>query len=308
MAEDAEDLEFLRWLRPNSFIVAPLVSRDHSLGALTVVRVGDSPRLDAGEVEFVTALASRIGIALDNAGLFSDLESVERRLDSVMSSISEAVIVHDAAGAVLFANDAASELAGVAALESDRAAAGFEICDEGGEPVEPDLLPRRRVLRGEEAAPQLLRAREVETGRETWLLERSTAIEGPTDQVLYSVTTVQDVTAVKQAEVSQRLLADTADAIAAAVPDYEATLKALATTVVPQLADWCSVSVPTDDGSIELVAVAEEDPANARARPQFARGPGGATRVEGRDDGRLAGEPAGYRRSSAPGRSKVGCC
>ena len=39
MANDADDLDFLRWLRAGSYIVAPLVSRDRSLGALTVVRM-----------------------------------------------------------------------------------------------------------------------------------------------------------------------------------------------------------------------------------------------------------------------------
>jgi len=266
MANDPEDLDFLRWLGPNSYIVAPLLSRGRSLGALTVVRVGKSPRLDGGEVEFVAALASRIGIALDNAGLFSDLESIERRMDSVMSNISEAVVVHDASGALVFANETASDLPGIEELHHVRTDGGaghsprFEFFDEAGQPLDPELLPRRRTLRGEATDSLVLRSREVESGRETWLLERSTPILGTTDQVLYSVTTVQDVTAVKQAEVSQRLLADTADAIASAA-DYEATLQALSAAVVPQLADWCSVSVPTDDGSIEQVAVADEDPA-----------------------------------------------
>ena len=264
MADGPEDLEFLRELGPNSYIVAPLLSRGRSLGALTVVRIGDSPSLDVDEIEFVTALASRIGVALDNAGLFSDLESVERRMDSVMGNISEAVIVHDASGAVVYANDAAEELAVAGAMEAlgpggEQGAPRFEFYDEDGRPLDRELLPRRRTLRGEASEPQVLQAREVKTGQEAWLLERSTAIEGPAGQVLYSVTTVQDVTAVKGAEVSQRLLAETADAIAMA-GDYESTLKALSAAVVPQLADWCSVSVPAEDGSIERVAEADSSP------------------------------------------------
>ena len=52
----------------------------------------------------MAALASRIGIALDNAGLFSDLESIERRMDSVMENVAEAVIVHDSGANVVYAN------------------------------------------------------------------------------------------------------------------------------------------------------------------------------------------------------------
>ena len=70
----------------------------------------------------------------------------------------------------------------------------------------------------------------------------------------------QDVTAVKRAEFAQRVLAESAEALASAA-DYASALQALAKAVVPQLADWCSVNVPTEDGGIEQVAVAEPDPA-----------------------------------------------
>ena len=44
-----------------------------------------------------------------------------------------------------------------------------------------------------------------------------------------------------------------------------ATLTALARSAVPRLADWCSVSIPAEDG-IEVVAVAHVRPAEGRAR------------------------------------------
>ena len=100
---------------------------------------------------------------------------------------------------------------------------------------------------------------DVKTGRDSWLLERSTPISDHSGQALYVVTTVQDVSAVKGAESAQRLLADSAEAIASAA-DFESALAALSVAVVPQLADWCAVSLPGPDGSIERVAVAEQDP------------------------------------------------
>jgi serine phosphatase RsbU (regulator of sigma subunit)/PAS domain-containing protein len=260
MANDAEDLEFLRWLRPGSYIVAPLVSRSRSLGALTVVRMRRSPRLRAEDVEFVTVLASRIGIALDNAGLFSDLESIERRMDTVMENVAEAVIVHDAGGNVVYANRAAAELQDLISAKPGAPVRRFEISREGGEPLDADRLPRRLTIRGEDPQPTVFRLYDPDTGQESWRLEKSTSIRGPSGEVLYAVTTIQDVTAVKQGEFAQSVLADTAEALASAV-DYESALEALAKAVVPRLADWCSVSVPTLEGGIEQVAVAERDPA-----------------------------------------------
>ncbi|MGE0026478.1 MAG: SpoIIE family protein phosphatase [Thermoleophilia bacterium] len=56
----------------------------------------------------------------------------------------------------------------------------------------------------------------------------------------------------------QQLLAEAGTLLDAPL-GARATLTALANLSVPRLADWCSVSVPTDDG-IEVVAVAHSDP------------------------------------------------
>jgi PAS domain S-box-containing protein len=264
MANDDEDLAFLRWLRPLSDIIAPLLSRGRSLGTFTAVRLPGSPRFEAADAEFVGALASRIAIALDNAGLFSDLESVERRMDSVMENVAEAVIVHDGAGNLVYANPAAAELVGFDELQDMVSAKPgprdprFQIRDEQGRPLDPADLPRRRAMRGEDPEPLFFRLDDAGAGRESWRLEKSTPILGSSGEVLYAVTTVEDVTAVKQTEFAQRLLADTADAVASA-GDYVSALRALTEAVVPQLGDWCSIHVPTD-GGIERVAASEEDP------------------------------------------------
>jgi GAF domain-containing protein len=280
MANDAEDLAFLRWLHANSYIVAPLVSRGRSLGALTVVRLRGSPRLQSADVGFVTALASRIAMALDNAGLFSDLESIERRMDSVMENVAEAVIVHDAAGKMVYANPAASELGGferqgdIIPSKPGISNPHLEIRDEAGEPLDPDALPRRRALRGEEPSSKVFHLFDSETGRESWRLEKSTAIRAGSGDVLYAVTTIQDVTLVKRDEFEQTLLADAAEALATS-PDYRSALESFSRTVVPRLADRCSLSVPTPQGGIERIAVADRDPEMLERDRRLREGPGG---------------------------------
>jgi GAF domain-containing protein len=264
MANDPADLEFLRWLRASSYVIAPLVSRGRSLGAFTVVRLRGSEPLRFDDVEFVAALASRIAVALDNAGLFSDLESVERRMDSVMESVQEAVLVHDSAANLVYANSAASELVGLGPVQSlvagdplqlDR---GFVLRDESGALLPVERLPRRRALAGDDPEPVVFRLIDMATGRDSWRLERSSPIRGPSGDVLYAVTTVQDVTDVKQAELAQRALAESAEAIASA-SDYVSALQALTQAVVPQLADWCSVNVPGESGELERIAAVDDD-------------------------------------------------
>ncbi len=61
---------------------------------------------------FARVLADRVALALDSAGLFSDLQSIERRMDTVMGVLEEAVVIHDSGGNVVFANAAAARMFG----------------------------------------------------------------------------------------------------------------------------------------------------------------------------------------------------
>jgi PAS domain S-box-containing protein len=53
--------------------------------------------------------------------------------------------------------------------------------------------------------------------------------------------------------------------------DYETTLKNLAQLVVPQFADWCGVDILAEDGSIQRVTVAHQDPDKIAFAEEVAR-------------------------------------
>ena len=101
-----------------------------------------------------------------------------------------------------------------------------------------------------------------ETGSERWIRTRARVIEGQAGEVLYSVTAIEDVTDVKRAELSSRLLARTGELLSHSA-DYLRTLDDVAQLLVPEFADWCSVNMLDRDGVIEQVAVAHTDPERA---------------------------------------------
>jgi GAF domain-containing protein/anti-sigma regulatory factor (Ser/Thr protein kinase) len=74
--------------------------------------------------------------------------------------------------------------------------------------------------------------------------------------------TCVDVTARRRDEDAQRFLAE-ADALLGSSLDHEQTLGEIAKLAVPRLADWCSVELVDDDGSIGNVATAHADPERA---------------------------------------------
>lgn len=268
LAHDPEDLHFLRSLGLRSVVIAPMIARGRLLGTLTLGVAWSGRRYTEDDLAFTRALSSRLGLALDHAGLFSDLESVERRMDAVMSKIPEAVTVHDASGALVFANDVAAAWIGAPSgkdvIESGGATlrAGLEVFDESGSRLEEADLIGARLRSGDLPFRQLLRAVTAFDQRERWLMVSADAIRGPDGGILYAVTTMEDITEMKRAELGQRLLARIGEVLATS-SDHRAALQEVAELAVPVFADWCAVNLLTPDGMIEAVSIALEDPAES---------------------------------------------
>ncbi|MEO6527388.1 MAG: ATP-binding protein [Gemmatimonadaceae bacterium] len=73
----------------------------------------------------------------------------------------------------------------------------------------------------------------------------------------------RDITERKRAEESARFLARASEVLGSSL-DYEQTLGELAAIVVPDLADWCSVDVATDDGPPRRLVTTHVDPVKIR--------------------------------------------
>jgi PAS domain S-box-containing protein len=264
LAHEPGDLAWMRSLGLTSSITVPLLSRGRMLGALTFNTAWSQRHYAPEDVRFAQTLAGRVALALDNAGLFSDLESVERRMDNVMSILDEAVVIHDADGELVFANPAASRLLGFDTTGSaaSTATAGiqerYRIRAEDGTPLTAEELVGRRALKGEPTDPLVLRVADRDGGPERWLITRAKPILGPEGRPLYSVTAIEDVTAVKRAEFGQRLLAREGALIASSTNSAQ-MLQGVAELAVPEFAEWCSVSVPGEDGRVEFASVAHAD-------------------------------------------------
>jgi signal transduction histidine kinase/CHASE3 domain sensor protein len=65
------------------------------------------------------------------------------------------------------------------------------------------------------------------------------------------------------------LLAEASELLGSSL-DYRQTLARLAAFAVPRLADWCSIDMADDDGRLERIAVAHQDPAKVRWAQELA--------------------------------------
>ena len=71
---------------------------------------GRPARYSQGDLRFAEVLAGRVALALDNAGLTSELTVAEEQFGVVVRTLAEAVTVNDAEGRIVYANEAAVEL------------------------------------------------------------------------------------------------------------------------------------------------------------------------------------------------------
>ena len=166
IATDDEDLVQLRTLGVVSALVVPLRARGRGLGSLTLITTEHSCRcFDAQDLAFVRVLAGRAALALDNAGLFAELETNEAQLTAALSTLAEAVTVQRTAGSLIYANDAAARMLGydspqeLLATPVEKLVSAFDTTKEDGSPLRLEELPGRRLMAGaREPEPLITRA------------------------------------------------------------------------------------------------------------------------------------------------------
>lgn len=259
------DYELMRSLELRATIYAPLRARGRVLGALACSTRSGGRTFTPDDLRVAEALASRIGLALDNAGLSETVSGLERRLEVTLANLSTGVLVRDADGAMVFANATAAELLGMESVEQLFGATSedtmnlFEAYDESGRRLSLEDLPSARALLGERPEPLVARSIRRSTGAVRWLLHHATPVFEPDGRLSIIVNVFEDVTRAKRAELSQRFLSRASSELSSSL-DYEQTLQRVARMAVPELADWCGVSLVGSGEFLEQVAVAHVDP------------------------------------------------
>lgn len=192
-------------------------------------------------------------------------EEARDQLEAILRGLADAVTAQAPDGRLLFVNDAAVTTLGFESPEAlmeaplatilDR----FDILDEDGRPFPVEALPGRRALAGEDGAESVVRFRVRETGEERWSAVKATPIRDQHGDVTMAINVIEDITAHKRAELSQRFLARSGEVLASSL-DPDELLAEVANLVVREVADWCSVDVATESGALERKALAHVDP------------------------------------------------
>jgi serine phosphatase RsbU (regulator of sigma subunit)/PAS domain-containing protein len=263
--------------------ILPLRARERTVGVLTIGSATAPPAAGSAELEFAVELAAECGTAIDNARLHRELQESEEalrrsndQLGAILGGVADGVLARDAAGRVVYANDAAAALLERPSAEALRRTPIGEVTrwvrlyDEDGSLLEAGELPGARLLRGEPAPDRLLRFEGVESGVARWVRVKARAVRGPDRQVRLLLLIFEDVTERARRERGERFLAEGSRVLAGSL-DYEETLRTISGLAVPELADFCSLDVAAG-GLIRNVATTHIDAAQM-ARIEAARSP-----------------------------------
>jgi serine phosphatase RsbU (regulator of sigma subunit)/ketosteroid isomerase-like protein len=92
LAEGPRDLELLRRLEPRSAVTVALNARGKVTGALTLGVAWSGRRYRRADAHFAWILSGRVALALDNCGLFADLERAERARAEIAETLQRGLL------------------------------------------------------------------------------------------------------------------------------------------------------------------------------------------------------------------------
>jgi PAS domain S-box-containing protein len=265
-----DEVQVLDRLAPRSYMLVPLTARGRVLGALTFLSTTEGRHYTDSDLRFAELLGLRCALAIDNARLYGAAERSLGQLDALFSTIPVGLAFLDSEMRYVRINEALAKM--------------------NGRPVEEHLGRTVEEILGERARSAIdVLAEVIRTGERILDQERSidlpdgprhfvnsyTPVLGLDGQLLGVGVTVIDVTERRlllEGEREARLRADflaEAGAILDSSLDYEETLGNVTQIAVPEVADWCAVSILDESGVLQEVATAHVDPAKREVGRQL---------------------------------------
>lgn len=203
------------------------------------------------------------------------LKALRGRLELVLDGVADAITVQDRSGRLVFANTAAARLCGLESADEfvntppESVLARFDLLDGDGHPFKLENLPARRVLAGSPSASAVLQVYERATGKQSWAAVRASAILGADGLAELAVNIWHDVTNEHRVERDARYTAAAAVALASS-NETNQLLAAFAKTLLPALADWCSVYL-LEGATLRNVVSIHVDPSKAPLADEYQR-------------------------------------
>ena len=237
---------------------------------------GDGDRGDVaadllGVGAIVIEISERVRAEKEKSRLVAELEIESARLEAVLQQMPSAVVIAHAPSGRLLLGNAQSELLMGQPLSPESIESYGEIV--GFWPDGRQLKAREWPLARAIETGEIVRDEEIflstESGKRVLRLNAS-PIRDRDGKITAGIVIFDDVTQRARDESAQRFLAAAGSALIATL-DASSAHERLANLCVPEVADWCILAVPGEDGLLHNVAIAhvENNGANADSARRF---------------------------------------
>jgi PAS domain S-box-containing protein len=257
----AQQRELIERLAPKSYLIVPLAARGRVLGSMTLLSTRAGRHYAESDLAFASTLAERCALAIDNARLHDRAERSLSLLDTVFSTAPVGLALVDRDLRFVRVNETFAAFNGRPVRELVGRTVP-EVLRADGHPEATVVPSYHQVLASGEAVLDLELTTTAPAGAARHWNASFTPVmhaDGSVTGVIVSVVDVTERRALLDAEREARVRADflaRAGAILDASLDYEETLRSVAQIAIPEVADWCAVSILDDSGVLQEVATA----------------------------------------------------
>jgi PAS domain S-box-containing protein len=264
-------------LAARSYMLVPLRARGRLFGSMTLLSTTPGRNYTDEDLAFAMSLSGRCALAIDNARLYESASRSLGLLDTLFATAPVGLAFVDGQGRFVRVNEALAVISG-RPVDDYIGRPVQDLLDGASVEVEGVLADGRPRLELETTVPS-------PTGSDTrhWV-SSYTPVRGLEGELLGVGLTVIDITerrrllerqrALLAAEQAARGRADflaRAGKLLDASLDYEETLRTLARIAVPEIADWCAITMVDPDGELTSVITAHSDPAKQALAEAYER-------------------------------------
>jgi signal transduction histidine kinase len=184
-------------------------------------------------------------------------------LFNIVQHSSDATIVIDRDRIIRFANVAAAHMADSQAPEDiigtsyDAHLSQSQIYDEAGQVPPPEWYPTHKAFTSGESTRDLV-LEQVHRGRHFWLSVSCVPLIGESGEIEHAIVYFRDISAQKLERDKLNFLVESAKSLSLTT-DFNERLTQKARLMVPLLADWCTVNVVEEGGTIARIAIVHRD-------------------------------------------------
>src|ERR1044071_5954922 len=180
----------------------PIVSGGNVIAVIEFF-VHEARTENARLVKIITAIAAQLGLVMERKRAEEDLSSTNGILQSILSSMGDAVIVADKQGKFLVFNPAAERMFGQGAIQTASSQWSHQhglYLPDRGTPFPPDQLPLMGSIRGEEVNNVEIFVRHEKAPNGLWTRVTGRPLRGPNGELSGGVIVCRDITEVKKEE------------------------------------------------------------------------------------------------------------